>query len=405
MATLNIEQLLPGMKLAQPLKKGNRMLLPKGAELNSTHIELLQRLQVEQVAVEDGAACEDAHLISDCAEYAKKFFIYADMSHPAVLTLHKIATINLIKSIKAGGKLLTDEEIEAVNVEHLRDTFFSEDCDPQSIFKAETEAASFPDTYIRIKKVLDNPESSATDIAKAVSMDVALTAKILKLVNSPMYGFPSSIDSISRAVAMIGAKEVSILALGLTSIGYFKNIPKELMDMKSFWIHSISCGILSKILAKKITKSSGERFFISGLLHDVGRLLLFKHMPYSSSEAILLARGGMMPLMEAEQAIFGFDHSAMTKKMMTDWNFPKSLLDVAPFHHNPLEAGDPMSASILHIAELVTGALGIAEGGVFVLPNLDPKAWHLTKLAPQDLFDAAQEHDEQLEELKNAFLN
>ncbi len=108
---------------------------------------------------------------------------------------------------------------------------------------------------------MESPSSSAKDIAEVVSTDVALSTKLLKLVNSPLFGLTQKVDSIERAVSYVGEEELSNLALGITAIRYFKDIPPELIDMQTFWRHSLSCGIFAKLIASNYKDMSDETFF------------------------------------------------------------------------------------------------------------------------------------------------
>ena len=167
-----------------------------------------------------------------------------------------------------------------------------------------------------------------------------------------LYGFPQTIDSVSRAVALVGAKELSTLALGISAINYFHDIPAELVDMKTFWRHSITCGIFAKLLAGTQTGLAPERFFIAGLLHDVGRLIMFKKLPYASTEAMLFARENSIPLVEAERSIMEFCHTDISEPLLASWKFPEGLSNMINFHHNPMEFPNPLEPAIIHIAEI-----------------------------------------------------
>ncbi|NIV98483.1 HDOD domain-containing protein, partial [Candidatus Saccharibacteria bacterium] len=145
----------------------------------------------------------------------------------------------------------------------------------QRLTKEKITLPEIPSIVFELNEVIANPLSSAEDIAQVVNRSPSLTALLLKIVNSPFYGFPSKIDKISLAVTLIGTREISGLALGISLVSLFNNIPKELLSMYSFLRHSLACGIFSRILAAHKSLPQTEQLFVSGLLHDLGRLILY----------------------------------------------------------------------------------------------------------------------------------
>lgn len=236
-----------------------------------------------------------------------------------------------------------------------------------------------------------------------VSTDIGLSGKLLKLVNSPFYGLATHVDSIARAIAMVGMKELSTLALGISTINFFKDIPPELIDMKVFWKHSLSCGVFGKLLAGKMGLKS-ERFFTAGLLHDAGRLIIFKNMPYASVQALLFARRSMIPMVEAEKEVLGYDHTEVGRLLLASWKFPDSLVELIAHHHSSYSATDPREAAVIQLADNLANAAEISSGGMFVLPGMAEGAWERLGLKPEDLNAIFETHDRHINEIAKAFL-
>ena len=165
-----------------------------------------------------------------------------------------------------------------------------------------------PAVVFELNEVIANPLSSAEHIAEVVNRSPSLTALLLKIVNSSFYGFPSKIDKVSHAVTLIGTREISGLALGISILSIFKNIPKEIIDMYSFLKHSLACGILSRVLAAHLNSNQTEQLFVAGLLHDLGRLILYIHFPKESHNIITRSRNRSKLLFEEEKDYLGCDH-------------------------------------------------------------------------------------------------
>ncbi|OIQ49818.1 HDOD domain protein [Pseudodesulfovibrio hydrargyri] len=405
MATKHIDELKPGMVLASDLvAKDGRLLFKSGTELAENQLQLLKRVGIPEADVQPDLADLTEDDLLAIEDYVREFFLYVNPDHPAVIEMFHIALELTARAVVEGWKLPDLEERRAANVEHLDDIFITGMGTPETIVEHETELASFPDIFFRIKEVLEDDAASADRIAKVVSTDIGLSAKLLKLVNSPLYGFPQTIDSISRAVALVGGKELSTLALGISAINYFQDIPPELVDMQSFWRHSITCGIFARMLAGTQSGLSPERFFIGGLLHDVGRLILFKKLPYASTEAMLFARENCLPLVEAEMAVMELCHTDISKPLLAAWKFPESLALMINYHHNPMEYPNPLEPAIVHVADNLTNAVEIAQGGMYVMPGLDEQAWELLGIDPEKtLNEAVSQYAEQIDIVMSAF--
>lgn len=403
MGALKPGQLAPGMVLtADVLSREGRILFPAGTRLEPWHIQLLQGLDLDEVRT-DREPGTPPPSPGEVLEYARSFFLYVNPDQEALQALFEIAAARALRRVDEGWRLPGLDERRAAGVEHLADVFLADEGRPEKIVEHETALSSFPDIYFRLKAELEAANSSMPRIAEIIGGDVALSAKILRLANSPFYGFAVPVDTVSRAVTLIGTNELATLALGITAINYFKDIPPELIDMQTFWRHSLTCGVLAKLLTRVRPNLNRERFFTAGLLHDVGRLLLFKNMPYASSEAMIFARENGMPLVEAERLTLEFIHTDISAYLLKEWNFPVQFRDLINRHHAPMEAPEPLEAAVVHLADVMANALGVAEGGMYAVPSLDEEAWRILGLKPADLHAVADEFDAQYEKTVAAF--
>ncbi len=408
MNKLCIEHIEPGMVLARQVTGlDGSTVIEAGTVLDPSHLEMLVDMGVASVYVKPGPDMEGPDskgiALAGVEEHVRRFFVYVDPDNPAFEEMFRVSLARCEKAIENGWTPPCEAEMLATNVEHLTDLFQKDVGVPEDIVRHETELASFPDIYFKIKEVLDNPTSSANDIAQVVNTDVGLSAKLLRLVNSPFFGFSTTIDSVARAVSLVGVKELSTLALGISTINFFKDIPPELMDMKTFWKHSLRCAVLAKLLASRQGLPS-DRFFTGGLLHDVGRLVLFKNMPYASTEALLYARGNMIPLVEAEAEVLGFDHTEIGRMLLDEWQFPANLTMLVAHHHDPAAAVEPREAAVIQLADNLANAAEIAAGGKFVLPGMDRAAWDSMAIDTVDLDEITRMHDEHIEDITSIFL-
>lgn len=400
-----IEHLEPGMVLMNnvPGVDGS-VLLARGAALTGEAIAMLADLGIASVSVRSESIQDAAHWEERvCLEYVRRFFVYVNPDEEFFVELFRSTFERVLTAFRNGFALRCADEIQARSVEHMTDVFFRNDLTLDKLVLHETQLASFPDIYFKLKQVIEAPNSSAKEIAQVVGSDVGLAGRLLKLVNSPFYGLSSRVDSIERAVSMVGARELSTLALGITTINFFKDIPPELVDMRTFWRHSLSCAVFCKLLAD-YGALPRERMFIAGLLHDAGRLLLFKDLPYASVQAMIHARSNMLPLLEAEIEIFGFNHAHVGQRLLSEWKFPEAIVAAVGHHHDPQGATIPAEAAAVQLADILANAAEISAGGTYVVPGCDHEAIAQTRLPIRDVRRILAAHDAAIDELVKALL-
>jgi len=219
------------------------------------------------------------------------------------------------------------------------------------LIKGSVKLATLPEVFTKINEMVDDPSSSASDIGKFISQDPGLTARLLKIANSPLYGFPSRIDTVSRAITIIGTRGLRDLILATSVINNFAGMPSDHIDMQKFWSHSLYCGVIARLIAVKCNALHTEPFFVSGLLHDIGQLIILNKLPEMSRETQMRANDGAISLHQIEHEVIGFDHAKVGAELLRDWRLPETIVDSTEFHHEPSKAElSPLGASIVHIA-------------------------------------------------------
>jgi len=267
------------------------------------------------------------------------------------------------------------------------------------------ELASLPSVVMRAMELLNNPLTSASDIGDVIAEDPALTVRLLKIVNSSFYGFPSRVDTISRAITIIGTLELTDLILGSSAIRVFDRIPNQLINMEKFWEHSLYTGIVARILARYLRAPNTERCFVMGLLHDIGSLVLYRQKPDHSRQSLQLAADQSIPLHIAEREVFGFDHCEVGAELMSAWNLPEGFIATAGHHHQPSAAERyRLETASIHLADVISGMAHNTGSGTGQLPALEPGTWELTGLSIDIVEAVTSEADAQFEEARAAML-
>lgn len=246
--------------------------------------------------------------------------------------------------------------------------------------------ASPPTVYMRLKNAIDDPESSFKDFECLINSDPGLAARLLKIVNSPFYGFESSVETVEHALTIVGLNQLTDLVLATSVIHQFKNIPKEFVTMDAFWEHSVACGLGAKLIARQLRMGDLDRFYIAGMLHDLGHLSIYKKAPEKARKIFGLSREKKIHLYEAEKIVMGFTHADVGAALLKAWNLPSRLLEIIACHHHPLKAKNhPKDAAIIMLADTFAYELKLGGSGEKIIPKPDPEIFALLNFSRNQL--------------------
>lgn len=269
---------------------------------------------------------------------------------------------------------------------------------------------TLPDVFIRINRMVEDPDSSTADIAGAVSQDPSFTVRLLRVANSPFYGFSSTIDTVSKAVAVIGTSQIRNLALATAVARSFEGLPNDLVSMENFWHHSLYCALVARILARrvKVHRCDAEAVFTAGLLHDIGELVIFNRMPEQAKESLLIVLDSAdeIPVYQAERQVMGFDHSGVGGELARQWNLPPLLEECIAYHHDIRQAQRyPLETAVVHIANILALMAEIDTFDPADVSPVDPFAWELTGLVAEEVIEpVVREAQEEIAEAEKLFL-
>ena len=186
-----------------------------------------------------------------------------------------------------------------------------------------------PVIYQEIQKIIDDPEASFDDFSRIISSDPNLASQVLKLANSAYYGLSNKVDTLTHALSVVGVQQLSDLVFSIVVINQFQGIPRDLLDIQDFWRHSIACGVAARNIAQKIDPDSAERYYLAGMLHDIGTLVVCKAEPKTAAGILQKARETKRDLCSLEQEVLEFDHTAMGSVLLKGWRLPENLVEAA----------------------------------------------------------------------------
>jgi putative nucleotidyltransferase with HDIG domain len=261
---------------------------------------------------------------------------------------------------------------------------------------------SFPLLPIVVNKITEMvslPETSAKDIEAVVAKDQVLTGKLLRLVNSPFYGFPQRITTISRAVGIVGFEALRNLVFSSSVINLFKSGGTDIFNPREFWKHSIGTALAAKEIALHLGEKQVEEFFVGGLIHDIGKLVHDEYFRERFRQACHLALEKDILLREAEHQILRFTHEQTGGLLLTQWNLPPKVVAMVRHHHGPTNAQEyDREAGVIHVADILCRAKGLGSGGDNKIPLLDHSTWNRLGLTFGDIEQVMKQMAEHFED-------
>lgn len=257
---------------------------------------------------------------------------------------------------------------------------------------------TLPSFVTVVTSMVEDNSSSAQEIGDIIQRDQVLSARLLKLVNSPVYGFPKRISSVTHALVLLGFNVVKGLVL---TTAVFSNLAKETSGL---WKHSLGTALLSRHIGRELGVLDPEECMIAGLLHDLGKVILAHLAPedYVAAMAEAHRRGCHISLVEQE--VFGVDHSRIALWLALRWHLPDRLTDALTYHHNPSRAKSSVQmAAIVHLADILARAQEYGEAGDGTLPEFDREAFDLLGLSLEQLDRIMIAADEQYQQGADVF--
>lgn len=266
---------------------------------------------------------------------------------------------------------------------------------------------SLPEVALKINAMVDDPNVSVDEIGRLISQDPALTIRVLAIANSPFYGLSAEISTISRAVTVLGTKQLTDVVLSTSTTNAFAGIPIHVISVDDFWYHSLYCGLLAQELASKHNPPLRDSMFVAGLLHDIGHLVMFNKIPEKIHDALLrTVQGESLPLYVEEREVIGFDHAQVGAALAHEWNLPAYLVECIEYHHEPAKAKEfKLEVNLIHIANAVASLPYADDIGEEDLQSIDASCWEATGLKPHKVQEAASIAQEKILEMKAVYFS
>jgi putative nucleotidyltransferase with HDIG domain len=255
-----------------------------------------------------------------------------------------------------------------------------------------------------IEEALKSTSCNLSTIGDAIQKDPDLTARLLRLANSPFFGFANRLSTVAEAVSLLGIQQIQDMIVASSVLEQFKGVPDTFVNKDSFWRHSLAVGIAARLLAMERRLPKPDKFFVAGLLHDVGRLVLLSQAAEWAQAVFEVYQSERILLRDAEKKVLGYDHQQIAAELLQSWSYPPTLVQAVGFHHAPGQSVAKLEAAVVHIADHLIVAMGIGSSGEHFIPPLDEKALYAAGLDPETLDKIVEAVDEQVLAVEEAFL-
>jgi HD-like signal output (HDOD) protein len=234
-------------------------------------------------------------------------------------------------------------------------------------------------------------------VGRAITVDQALAAKVLKLVNSAFYGFPGRISTITHAIVILGFNTVKNIVLTASIFDTFRK-NRNLMamfDLEQFWYHSVGVGVASKVLARYFGVEEREESFIAGLVHDIGKLIICQYLTSDFKKIIANIKTKDILFIDSEKELYDFTHQDVGGILTERWNLPQNLQFAVKYHHTPHPSREYyQSTAIVHCADIFIRALDYGNGGDSRIPSISQEVWNdfqIENISLTNLFDTIRD--------------
>lgn len=232
------------------------------------------------------------------------------------------------------------------------------------IWRSLNRLPPFPATVHKVTCLINNPDSSLSELVEVIRLDQGITANILRMSNSAYFGLRYKVDNVHDAIMFLGKQNVVRAVMTAGASRFFKDTPGYEVEAKDLWEHAVGTALMSQILAKKILKHEDPQLFTAALLHDIGKIILgeFVSEKYHEIKNVMSVRS--CSLLGAEEEVLGVNHAGIGGMICAAWRFPEDIQQAITYHHRP--DCHPVTASpvpwLIYLADQACLMMGIGFG-------------------------------------------
>ena len=271
---------------------------------------------------------------------------------------------------------------------------------PAALLKAlegARDIPSLPQAVGEVQAAIGREDASLDELAEAVGRDQGLAARALRVANSSLYGVQGRVSSIRQAMNILGLRTVSTFLTAAAVSERFKHVRCAQFDLPRYWRHSIGVALCAKDIARR-RRLDLDAAFTAGLLHDLGRLLLASQAPEAYAAAHQRQSETDCPMIDAERATLGSDHTLLGADIATRWHFGAPIVEAIRLHHTPPSSNALSIAEVVHVADNIVHALDVANDPNEMVPTMDSSAWNRVALSQGEILLVFSSTEQELDD-------
>ncbi len=263
------------------------------------------------------------------------------------------------------------------------------------VIKETKSLPTLPGIITKLNTLSANNKASIQEMARVVSSDQVLSARVLRLVNSPSYGF-YRVSTISNALILLGVDVVKSLAL---SSSIFEIMEKTVVGL---WEHSLGAGVASNIIARRLNLPECEEISTAGLLHDIGKVIIKIKFTEEYEDIFAMRQEQKLSQLDCERQVLGTDHAEIGGWLAKSWFLPDKLVEPIACHHDvERSTGHQIKTAVVHLADVLIKASGFGSSGEDDVPSIQPVAWQRLGISDEMLAQIVEELEDKLIEVRN----
>jgi len=277
---------------------------------------------------------------------------------------------------------------------------------PSKLKKAVNKTShlpALPRTVVRMTELINDPDSSANDLANVIYSDPALTGQILGLVNSSDRRFSRKIYTVSGAMSLLGFNEIKNLLLDIPLINFLLENEQDKLRIERFLDHSLGCAVGAQVIGDFIDYETEINLFVLGLLHDIGKIVEILFFPDDFSKAVSLVKGKGILMVDAEKRIMKITHPEIGALLAKKWEMPPAVINAMIYHHKPHLASEfALETAIVHLADILCRTMEMGPDEIEVIPPQNLAAWKRLKIVPGSIKYIMKEMRNEFNEIKSS---
>ncbi|MEQ8222744.1 MAG: HDOD domain-containing protein [Candidatus Eremiobacterota bacterium] len=268
------------------------------------------------------------------------------------------------------------------------------------------EVASMPHVAAKALELLNEAEPSAAVLSKVFELDMVLTGKLLKIVNSAYYGFTKQVTTVPQAITILGHDNLKSILISTIAFELFSKGKGGLIPPQGLWLHSLGTASFSQALAREMNLPKPEEYYIVGLLHDIGKLILDQNLSEEFRKVMTIVKARRLAIYEVEEQILGMNHSDIGHMVAVYWKIPERVAMAIKFHHILSLCPDKdilQMAAIVQMADFFCNLQHMGDSGNIKVSLVQKESKDIVNLAPDIKQKIIQEVKQDIEKAKSFF--